>query len=171
MKNVTRLTREILRDFQKVHYRMRIMRFQIVFTILFAAAAGFCFWKGMLSAGIGISAVVVFFNLSFLVIYLLISRRYSKAFDNANAREVPIFIYEFYENTMTADAMINNDRQYTSYSYNALHGVAITGKIIMLFVTNTKAFIVDRNGFSDGICDEFINTLRRQVPSNRIKNM
>jgi len=168
VQNVTRMTKEISREFQKVHYRMRIMRFQIIFTVLFIAGSGICFWQDMLGTAIALVSLAGIVNLTFGIMYLLIARRYNKAYDNACA---PVFIYDFYESTMNAEFMHEGRTSSTSYSYKALFGVAVTSKIILLFVNNVRAFVLDKNGFSRGTCDEFLNRLRQQLPPNRIKDI
>jgi len=168
IRNVTKFTKEVGREYHKVHYRMRIMRFQIIFTLLFLIGSAIFFWKGMLSTGIVFASLTVALNLLLGGIYFFTILRHRKAFDFDKA---PTFIYDFYENTMNAEFVHESQTACTSYSYKALFGVAITKKIILLFASPVKAFILDKEGFSSGTCEEFINILKQQLPPNRIKNI
>ena len=108
IRNVTKFTREVGREYQRVHYRMRIMRFQIISTVLFLAGGGICFWQGILGTAIALCSLAVLINLTFGIIFFITARRHNKFFEDA---KVPIFVYDFYENTMNLSTKEHKTRR------------------------------------------------------------
>ena len=169
--NVTRITGELNKKFQKIHFRYRKLPFVICLNFFGVIIIALIFLLDLdklldfQDLGFIAIGIVAMLNILFFVTLIVSSRKVNKVLD----QDIGTNFYDFCDSAIKIKTQSKNVSGDSIFSYDVIASVLVSQRFIALFLNKTEAFIVDANGYSSGSAEELMNLLYQNVNSKKIK--
>lgn len=157
--NETKSSKKEYNMFIKAHgkqYGLQEDLYTIIYAVLFFCFIIYSFFNGMFLPGIIIITVLVLF-LSYRIIHPYVTIK--KELKSKKIKNEELNTYKFYKYYFK----VKNKQGEANIIYFKIYKVLETGTNFYIYLNNTNAYVVSKQGFIKGNSDDFSDFLRRRV--------
>lgn len=167
IRNVTTLSKEINREFQKVHFKKRGMPFIVVFNLIILALAILMFVCDDFELGAYFIFIIIIFDLAMVLITLLATRIMNKSYKIL--QESPVEAYTFTDDEVKVETRSASTSSTSTFKYSVIHSVLLAKNFVALYINKMQALVIDNNGYVSGTREELIELFKTKLDAKKIK--